>query len=105
MDDRYQLKLAAAGTDGLQITLAGSWETHHVLPETTRLEGWLEGHPGIQQISFDSTAITAWDSALLTFLVRVTALADKNAIRLDQSGLPDGVQRWYPVDCDWQQLS
>jgi phospholipid/cholesterol/gamma-HCH transport system permease protein len=37
--------------------------------------------------------MTGWDSALLTFLVRVTAIADKNTIQLDQSGLPDGVQR------------
>ncbi len=93
MDDSYQLKFAAAGTDGLQLTLTGSWQTHHVLPETTQLESWLDSHPGIKRIGFDSTAITGWDSALLTFLLRVTAIADKDTIQLDRSGLPDGVQR------------
>ena len=93
MDDSYQLNFAAAGTDGLQITLAGSWQMHHILPDSAPLERWLDSHPGIRQIGFNSTAMTGWDSALLTFLVRVTAIADKNTIQLDQSGLPDGVQR------------
>ncbi|HHJ17612.1 MAG TPA: ABC transporter permease [Gammaproteobacteria bacterium] len=93
MDDGYQLSFSTAGAGGLQITLAGSWETRHHLPETGRLESWLDSHPGIQQLDFDCTAMTAWDSALLTFLVRVTAIAGKNNIRVEQSGLPDGVQR------------
>ncbi|NOR41136.1 MAG: STAS domain-containing protein [Gammaproteobacteria bacterium] len=93
MDDSYQLKFATAGTDGLLITLTGSWKVHHALPESASLEDWLDSHPGIKQIDFDSTAMTAWDSALLTFLLRVTAIAAKNTIQVDQSGLPDGVQR------------
>ena len=71
MDDSYQLKFATAGADGLLLALAGSWETHHVLPDSDQLESWLDSHPGIKQIGFDSTAMTAWDSALLAFLVRV----------------------------------
>jgi len=93
MDDSYQLKFEAAGTDGLQVTLTGSWKAGHTLPESAPLEDWLDSHPGIKQISFDSTAMSSWDSALLTFLLRVTAIADKNTIQVDQSGLPDGVQR------------
>ncbi|HHH43775.1 MAG TPA: ABC transporter permease [Gammaproteobacteria bacterium] len=93
MDDLYQLKFAAAGTDGLQVTLAGSWQTHHALPDATPLENWLDSHPGIQRIGFDSSALTGWDSALLIFLVRVTAMAGNRSVQLDQSGLPDGVQR------------
>jgi phospholipid/cholesterol/gamma-HCH transport system permease protein len=93
MDDGYQLKFAMAGADGLQIVLTGNWELRHALPESARLERWLDSHPGIKQIGFDSTAMSAWDSALLTFLVRVIAIATSNNIRVDQSGLPDGVQR------------
>ena len=93
MDDGYQLKFAMAGADGLQIVLTGNWELRHALPESARLERWLDSHPGIKKIGFDSTAMTAWDSALLTFLVRVITIAASNNIRVDQSGLPDGVQR------------
>ena len=93
MDDSYQLKFSTAGTDGLQIALTGSWKVGHALPESAPLEAWLDAHPGIKQIGFDSTAMSAWDSALLTFLLRVTAIAAKNTIQVDQSGLPDGVQK------------
>ncbi|HAJ91616.1 MAG TPA: hypothetical protein DCO71_03185 [Gammaproteobacteria bacterium] len=93
MEDSYQLKLAIAGPDGLQITLTGNWKVRHALPESAPLEDWLDSHPGTKQISFDSTAMSGWDSALLTFLVRVTAIAAKNTIQVDQSGLPDGVQK------------
>ena len=93
MDDNYQLKFAPAGTDGLQITLSGNWKTGHALPESAPLEDWLDSHPGIKKVGFDSTALSAWDSALLTFLLHVITIADKNAIQVDQSGLPDGVQK------------
>jgi len=89
MDDSYQLKFATAGTDCLQLALAGSWETHHALPESGQLESWLDSHPDIKQIGFDSTALTAWDSALLTFLVRladsIEAAANKAEGLLNQS--------------------
>jgi len=93
MDDSYQLTFSTAGADSLLVTLAGSWETRHHLPETGRLESWLDDHPGTRRIGFDSTTMTVWDSALLTFLVRVSELAGKNDIQVDQSGLPDGVRR------------
>ena len=93
MDDSYQLKFATTGTDGLQLTLTGNWKTQHALPESAPLEDWLGSHPGITQIGFDSTALTAWDSALLTFLMHVTTIAAKNTIQVDPSGLPDGVQK------------
>ena len=43
--------------------------------------------------TFDTSGMTGWDSALLTFLVRLTDISGKKHISVDQSGLPDGVQR------------
>jgi phospholipid/cholesterol/gamma-HCH transport system permease protein len=92
-DNGYQLGFAAPAADHLQISLAGSWEVRHSLPAATQLEAELTKRPDVRQISFDSDAMTGWDSALLTFLVQVTAIATRNNLKLDQSGLPDGVQR------------
>ena len=72
----------AAGT--LQIKLAESWEVQHSLPSATQLEAELKKHPEVRKISFDSSAMTGWDSALLTFLLRVTAVASKNKLKVDQ---------------------
>jgi len=92
-DKGYQLGFAAPAADTLQISLAGSWKIQHSLPSATQLEVELKKHPDVRKISFDSSAMTGWDSALLTFLVRTTALAIQNKLKVDESGLPDGVQR------------
>jgi phospholipid/cholesterol/gamma-HCH transport system permease protein len=92
-DNGYQLSFAAPAADKLQISLAGSWQVRHTLPAATQLETELKNHPDLGQISFDSSAMTGWDSALLTFLLRLMAIASENNLTIDQSGLPDGVQR------------
>jgi len=92
-DKGYQLGFAALAADKLQISLAGSWRVRHALPSTTQLEAELKNHPDVREISFDSSAMRGWDSALLTFLLRVTAIATQNNLTVEQSGLPDGVQR------------
>jgi len=93
-DTGYQLSFAAPTPENLQINLAGSWEVRQSLPAATQLEAEVNKRAGVvRQISFDSKAMTGWDSALLTFLVQVTAIATRNKLTLDQSGLPDGVQR------------
>ena len=92
-DDAYQLSFVPAAADTLQIRLAGSWQTHHSLPASAELESQLNSHSDVQQITFDTSGMTGWDSALLTFLVRLTDIAGQKRISVDQSGLPEGVQR------------
>jgi phospholipid/cholesterol/gamma-HCH transport system permease protein len=45
------------------------------------------------QIGFDTAALEGWDSSLLAFLMKVEKLCTREKIRLDRSGLPDGVVR------------
>ena len=92
-DTTYQLSFVPVTADALQIRLAGSWEVHQSLPPSAELESQLNTHPNIQQITFDTSGMTGWDSALLTFLVRLTDIAGQKRISVDQSGLPEGVQR------------
>ena len=92
-DNGYLLSFATPAADTLQIILAGSWQVRQALPATTQLDSELKNHPDLRQIRFDSDAMTGWDSALLTFLLRVTAVAEEHKIEVDRSGLPDGVQR------------
>ena len=92
-DAGYQLDFATPSRDMLQLILAGSWQIEHALPAATRLEGELRNHPDVRRISFDTSTMTGWDSALLTFLLRVTAIATRHNLTIDQSGLPEGVQR------------
>jgi phospholipid/cholesterol/gamma-HCH transport system permease protein len=47
----------------------------------------------VQRVSFDTREVTAWDSGLLTFLLKIMAHNTQNQIDTDQTGLPDGVCR------------
>jgi len=45
------------------------------------------------RLTFDTTALADWDSALLTFLLRLIAACRLRNIEVDRGGLPAGVQR------------
>jgi len=89
----YQLSFVPKEAGTLQVTLAGNWKIHHSLPSSSELENELSQHPEIQRITFDTDAMADWDSALLTFLVQLGELAKEKNIQLDQTALPEGVQR------------
>jgi phospholipid/cholesterol/gamma-HCH transport system permease protein len=46
-----------------------------------------------RRLGFDSSALTGWDSALISFLVRIEELCREQGVEDDPSGLPAGVRR------------
>ena len=92
-NEGYQLSFALLTADTLQIGLAGNWQVRHSLPSAAELESQISTHPDIRQLTFDTTGMTGWDSALLTFLLRLMDITGQKRIAVDQSGLPEGVQR------------
>ena len=92
-DSSSSIKLVDAGPDTLQVGLSGSWEVRQSLPDVAEIESRLGQSSSLNKITFDSSALTDWDSALLVFLERLTRLASARNIHMDQSGLPEGVQR------------
>lgn len=87
-DCTFQVSQATPGT--LRVELAGSWTTAATLPALTEFEQHLAG---VERLSFECTALAAWDSLLLVFLNRLRGLCESHHVELDQAGLPDGVQR------------
>lgn len=63
------------------------------LPSRIELQKRLESGPRVQRIIFDTQAITAWDTGLLTFLTRILDQSARNRIDTDREGLPPGVRR------------
>jgi phospholipid/cholesterol/gamma-HCH transport system permease protein len=47
----------------------------------------------VRRLSFEASDLTDWDSALLTFLLKLKGLCDQRQMAFDQAGLPQGVQR------------
>ncbi|WP_455202596.1 MlaE family ABC transporter permease [Kaarinaea lacus] len=78
--------------DTLLIKLTGAWRLQQSRPAFSDIEPSLR-NTSITRINFDSQAMTAWDTGLLTFLAQLIQLAQSQHIEIDKSGLPSGVQR------------
>jgi len=77
----------------LCLHLTGQWSIHAVLPSSAALQEQSAPWTGIQRLTFDTTDLQAWDSALLPYVLTFRELCVQRQIVCDLSGLPLGVQR------------
>src|SRR5882762_3353300 len=79
--------------DTLVLRLSGPWTIHERLPAVDEVQRELETGGAVRRLRFETEGLAAWDSALLTFLLRVVAQADGRGVAADRDGLPEGVRR------------
>jgi phospholipid/cholesterol/gamma-HCH transport system permease protein len=77
----------------LHVRLAGSWCFADGLPSARDVQQQFAEAPHIAQVTFDTTALTAWDTGLLTFLIQCFDVCEQHGAEVDRSGLPQGVLR------------
>jgi phospholipid/cholesterol/gamma-HCH transport system permease protein len=77
----------------LAIVLSGRWRIQDGPPAAGAVTGDLVAGSPVRRLVFDTAAVTAWDTALLTFASRVLEESGAAGIEVDPSGLPDGVRR------------
>jgi phospholipid/cholesterol/gamma-HCH transport system permease protein len=77
--------------DSLIVRLGGTWRMEAALPSAEPLERALAIAP-IRAIAFDTREVTAWDSGLVAFALRVLRHAAERGVAIDRAGLPEGVQ-------------
>jgi phospholipid/cholesterol/gamma-HCH transport system permease protein len=80
------------GDDTLRIGLKGSWKIGEKLPPADEVQQQINSHQTIRRVAFDTRQLAAWDSALLTFLIKIVDQSQKNKIEIDDEGLPKGVK-------------
>jgi phospholipid/cholesterol/gamma-HCH transport system permease protein len=90
---RPQLEFARPRDDTLTLHLAGSWRAVDQLPDGAIAEQHLSAAPQARRLAFNCSALSAWDSGLLTFLQKVESKAAAAQVAVDRGGLPAGVQR------------
>ncbi len=76
----------------LQICIAGDWVIENDIPPADRIREEISAGPQIGQVIFHAPDLARWDSALLTFLVKVIDWCTGADLRVDKKGLPAGVQ-------------
>jgi phospholipid/cholesterol/gamma-HCH transport system permease protein len=77
----------------LVAVLAGEWTLEQSIP---RFDGLVEGWPGdrpVDAIAFDTTDLAAWDSSLLTFLMRGRSYCETHGLEFKAESLPESVGR------------
>jgi phospholipid/cholesterol/gamma-HCH transport system permease protein len=89
----HRIEISRPATGTLMIRLAGDWTLAHGLPSFDRVEAALATGSDNIRITFESAGLGTWDSSLVTYLMRLTALSAKTGATLDSTGLPAGVRR------------
>ena len=76
----------------LTLKLAGEWRINSNTPGADHIIDQLNHSDRVQSLQFDSTALKRWDSVLLTFINKLVRHCETSGIRVDCSGLPEGVR-------------
>jgi phospholipid/cholesterol/gamma-HCH transport system permease protein len=80
--------------DALVVSLQGEWSLERTQPRFGELVGDAQVPlPEVAALTFDATALGAWDSSLLVFLVQCQDFCDEHGLRLDTATLPEQVPR------------
>jgi phospholipid/cholesterol/gamma-HCH transport system permease protein len=87
------LNVTRPAVDTLCVRLAGQWTIQAALPSAAEVQARCADAPHVRRLSFEASDLTDWDSALLTFLLKLKELCDQWQVEFDQAGLPHGVQR------------
>jgi phospholipid/cholesterol/gamma-HCH transport system permease protein len=89
---RNSMRIVQQGNDTLCLQLEGSWSIQRDSVDAVSALQILQDDK-FSSLVFDARNLTGWDSALITFLLKVLDRCRQRAITADTSGLPSGVQR------------
>lgn len=94
-DGRMQRAVVLERKNGssLLVHLRGKWQLGHDMPSSNVVAKELSAQAMPARIGFETSELTGWDSALISFLVETCDLCRTHGIEHDRSGLPAGIRR------------
>ncbi len=93
MSTKPQLHVSRLSDDTLLVRLSGSWRMQDGIPTAAEMQPRLETEPTVRRMAFHTQDVTAWDTGLLTFLLKLIRQNQQRQIETDQTALPDGMRR------------
>ena len=88
-----QLQVTRSDPDTLRVQFSGSWCLHDQLPDLTAVQQEVEKGPAVHRMTLDAQGVSAWDSGLLTILLKLLQQNQAQQIATDETALPEGVRR------------
>jgi phospholipid/cholesterol/gamma-HCH transport system permease protein len=92
MTQAFQYDIQQPAGDTLRLELRGLWRIDAGLPDAAAAERAL-GQAEVRRVEIADAGMESWDSALITFLLRLHNAVGEREVDLDLSGLPDGARR------------
>src|SRR5262245_6145551 len=86
------LAIRHSEADGAVLEFVGHWLSQRGLPEPSGALSELRA-ARVTHLAFDARQVTAWDSGLVTFVLKVLGEMAALGVIADRAGLPDGVRR------------
>jgi phospholipid/cholesterol/gamma-HCH transport system permease protein len=89
----WQLTVDHPTSDVILVHLSGAWRLRDRLPGLADIEGALASSPGARRVALDAGGVTAWDTGLVAFVLKVLQYCGSKQVAVDRDGLPPGVNR------------
>jgi phospholipid/cholesterol/gamma-HCH transport system permease protein len=90
--EQAEISLRREKDGELLMVLSGIWRLESSLPSVEEIEKQIDP-PQVQRIAFRTGELKAWDSSLLTFLLKLRWLCEQRNIQMEREGLPEGIRR------------
>jgi phospholipid/cholesterol/gamma-HCH transport system permease protein len=87
-----ELSYSRTGEATLSVRLAGPWHLQRAMPSLEPLQQEIASAPP-QRLTFDTSQLSAWDTSLLTALVKLGEVCAQHGVATEREGLPSGVRR------------
>ena len=90
--DNAAVRCEPADATTLSLILSGRWKLDSALPAADEALQQAGSTPGITRIAADTRQVAAWDSTLITFLLKIQTQCTQKGLSFDSGRLPEGVQ-------------
>ena len=76
----------------LRLHVSGRWKIDGTTPSADETLQQAQSQQGLTRITVDAQQVAAWDSTLITFLLRLKTHCSQKGLTFDPQGLPAGIQ-------------
>src|SRR5512136_867002 len=91
-DEAAAIRWEKADAATLSLHVSGRWKIDGTTPAADEVLGQAQSLTGLTRITVDAQQVAAWDSTLITFLLKLQTHCSQQGLAFDPQGLPSGIQ-------------
>ena len=78
----WQLTVEHPGPEVMQVRLLGEWRLENRLPDPREVQEALVRNAGARRLTFEAGGVTAWDTGLVAFVLKLVQFCQGSAVML-----------------------